>query len=59
MHPILELLGFVILLIAGSATVLGVYHLVKCLSLIETRESLYALMCALIRRNSVRGHANH
>ena len=59
MHPIIELLGFVILLVAGTTIVLGVYHLVKYLSLIETRESLYALVCALFRRNSVREHANH
>ena len=56
MHPILELLGFVIFLVAGTTIVLGVYHLVKCLSLIETRESLYALVCALFRR---REYANH
>ena len=56
MHPILELLGFVILLVAGTTIVLGVYHLVKCLSLVETRESLYALVCALFRR---REYANH
>ena len=59
MHPILELLGFVILLVAGTAIVLGIYCLVKCLTLIETRESLYILMCALFRRKPVRGHANH
>ena len=59
MHPILELLGFVIFLVAGTTIVLGVYHLVKCLSLIETRESLYVLVCTLFRRNSVRGQANH
>ena len=59
MHSILELLGFVILLVAGTTIVLEVYHLVKCLSLIETRESLYTLVCALFGRNPVRGHANH